>query len=100
VDPANCFLIGRIVMALQAHGHLKVLLFRRFSRSEHPAHARRVGRHRLLHEDVFAGAHGVLEMLRTKRRWPRDQDNVRAGVDCFAIRIEADEAPLGRYLDR
>ena len=50
--------------ALQADAHGQVLLLRLLGGGQHAAHARRVGGHRLFHEDVLAGLDGGLEMNR------------------------------------
>ena len=87
-------------MPLQADADLQVLLLGFFGRGQHAAHAGRIGGHRLLHEHVLAGVHGVLEVLRPKARRSGEQHDIDPAVDRFAIGIEPEELPLLGYVER
>ena len=93
--------VGRMA-AHQPGGDLEVLLFGPLAGAEHPLQPARVGREPLLHEHVDALVDGVVEMDAAEAV-VRGQHGDVAGpeaVDRLAIGVEADEAPLGRDVDR
>ena len=78
----------------EADGHLEVLLLRRLGRLQQAAHAGRVDGERLLHEDVDALLHGVLEVQRAEGGVRGQQHHVAGpeAVDRLLVGVEAEEA--------
>ncbi len=54
--------------ALETNSHFEILLLCFLRRRQQLSDARRIRRHRLLHENVFALPHRFLEVHRTKPR--------------------------------
>ena len=87
--------VALLVMALQAHADFQSFFLRDFRRGEDLAHARRIGRHGLLHEDVFA----LLDRLfKHHRAEPgrRGKDDDIGLCDRLLVRVESEEAVLLR----
>ena len=96
----QCLAVRRMA-AHQSGGNLQVFLLRSFAGPQHALQATRVRRKRLLHEHVQTLVHGVVKVDTPEPRMGCQHGNVARlqAIDRLAIRIEADELPIGRHVD-
>src|SRR4029079_12864636 len=91
--------IRRLVKALQADAHFKILCLCFLSSGQHAANAGWIGRYRFLHEHVLASANGSLEMLGAIARRAGQQNNVHTAFQNLTVAVEAKELPLLTNID-
>ena len=85
-------LLDHVVVAPAESGNEpEVLRLRQLLGGHDLAHARRVGRARLLAEDVLVGVHRRRQVLRPEARGRGQQDDVHAAVDHLVVGIEPEE---------
>ena len=80
-----------VVAPAEAGDEREVLRLRQLLRRDDLAHARGVGRARLLAEDVLVGVHRRGEVLWAEAGRRRQQHDVDAAVDHLVVRVEPDE---------
>ena len=95
-DPLDQLLAVDAVAALQAGGDLEVLLLGLFAGPDQPPQAGRVGRERLLHEDVHALLDGVFELRGAEggNSWSASPRRPGPGSRWPSVGVEADELPV------
>ena len=85
------------MMALKSDAHLQVLLLRFFGCGQHAPNPRRIGRHRLLHEHMFALPHCFFKMQWPKAGRGRQDCHIRQRDRLF-IAVEIGELMVGRHV--
>ena len=65
---------------------------------QHAPDTGRVDRHWLLHENVFASLHGVLEVERSKTGRGGQDDQIQRALQQAAIRVQSNELSVARHV--
>ena len=98
VNPPQGFQVRSLMVALQADTNLQLLFLGDLVGLQHLPDTGGIDGHRLFHEDVLAGLHGVFEMDRTEAGRRGEDDQIDAAVDHLLVGVKPGEDLLGHDL--